>query len=97
MRAFIRSTPLLVGFLGGLLLFVAANLLSYSSVPSGDCMDCLEEFGWPLPLGARGGFVTVTVIRRGGLAADLLIALASSLLAGSALDLLLKARSGKFR
>ncbi len=56
----IKSRAFIIGFLSGLLLFVAINIYTYDDGTGGaagrvgvrmvTCFDCLEQFGWPFRL-----------------------------------------------
>ena len=77
-----RSRIFLIGFVGGLLLFFAANLLSYCRMKAEPILiDAYVSFGLPLKFYASGGFAGDAVLW-GNLITNVMIALAVSTLLG---------------
>jgi hypothetical protein len=68
----LRHTLFWVGFSLSLLLFLEANTYGYATV-KGFSGDMPEPFGFPVSLGAYGGFVGVTTLILPGLIADIVI------------------------
>jgi hypothetical protein len=86
-----RSKTFTVGFLLGLVLFVAANFYSYSQMYM-PCDDCTMSFGMPFRIWQFGGFVSVAKILWLGLVLDVAIAVCASFLLGWALEKLFGVR-----
>jgi len=77
-----RSRIFLVGFFAGLLLFFAANLLSYYRMKAEPALiDAYVSFGLPFKVYASGGFAGDAVLWS-NLVADVVIALSVSALLG---------------
>ncbi|MCW5959818.1 MAG: hypothetical protein KIS76_06610 [Pyrinomonadaceae bacterium] len=74
-----NSKIFIVIFLAGFTCFVVINIHSFSQVVDPMC-SFPNEFGFPFTLGNYGGFVTTTNILWGGLVANLVVALCSSLI-----------------
>jgi hypothetical protein len=72
----IKSRAFIIGFLSGLLLFVAINIYTYDDGTVGTarrggvrmaaCFDCLEQFGWPFRLYRSGTFAHISEFLWGG-------------------------------
>ena len=78
----LRSRIFLIGFFGGLLLFFAANLLSYYRMKAEPVLiDAYVSFGLPFEFYASRGFAGEAVLW-GNLVADVMIALSVSMLLG---------------
>jgi hypothetical protein len=86
----------IIGFVLGLVLFVAVNIYSYI-VAEPPCCDLSTSFGFPIPLGTFGGFVGNTAFLLPGLIADTLIGLAASLVFGRTFAKLLPPIANLFR
>ena len=89
----IRSRAFVVGFLAGLLIFLAANVRSYNQMqarmlsaemhPELACYDCPEGFGVPFWVYETGGFASLpSPVLPLGIIADVLIAVLASLMTG---------------
>ena len=77
-----RPKIFLIGFFGGLLLFFAANLLSYYRMRAEPTLiDAYVSFGLPFKFYASGGFAGDAVLWS-NLAANIVIALLASALLG---------------
>ena len=98
----------MLGFLGGLLLFAAANIYtSYPGYESGSSnngviavteeFDDLKEFGWPFRLHRSGTIFHLSEILWKGLVADIAIAFCVSLCIGSVCFLMSTRRKESFR
>jgi hypothetical protein len=82
-----RYKPLVLGFLVGLVPFVAANIYGYHKLGlagGGACSDCFFSFGFPFPIWIEGGFVGVAHVLWGGLIADTSIAVGAGVILGLA-------------
>ena len=71
----------IIGFVFGVVLLVAANIYSYRVVEE-PCIDCSVPFGFPLPSGRFGGFITSTDIWWPGLIANAVISFVPGLVCG---------------
>jgi hypothetical protein len=89
---FARTTQFRAGFVGGLLLFVAANFYSYCQM-GGTLDDGFTGFGFPFKLYETGGFATVHRLVACGLIADAFVAVASSVALGLICHKLFASRS----
>jgi hypothetical protein len=77
-----NRTFFMVGFVLGLVVFVAANIYSYRFVEP-PCCDFSAPFGFPLPMGTFGGFIGTTNIFWPGFIANLLVSLGAGFVFGS--------------
>lgn len=72
------SRPFLaIGFILGIVLFVAMNVYSYHTAEP-PCCDFSVAFGFPFPLGRTGGFISVTRFIVLGMIADVIVGLVAS-------------------
>jgi hypothetical protein len=83
---FATTTQFCAGFVGGLLLFVAANVHSYRRMdrqPLCSVADGWCSFGFPFEVYGTGGFITHTDVFWSGIVANTFIAVTASVLAGA--------------
>jgi hypothetical protein len=73
-----RKSLFIIGVFVGALLFVGANIYSYSKVEP-PCCDFFAPFGFPLEMGEFGGFAGSTFIDIAGLIGNGLIGICASL------------------
>jgi hypothetical protein len=81
-----RSKAFEIGFLGGLLPFVVANVYSYRRLTQmiyrRGCDDCGGAFGLPLEMFAYNGFIGRWSILWGGLTVNIILAMGVGLVVG---------------
>lgn len=74
-----KRVPFALGFILGLVVFLIANYYDYQRMFGTFCDDCFLTFGVPYRMYGTGGFVGVTRYFRGGIAADLFVAIVFSI------------------
>ena len=74
--------PFLLGFIVTSLAFVAVFAVNYKRNFDGLCMDCDNDFGWPFRVYQSGSLIHATQIIWSGIAANALVFIISSMVAG---------------
>src|SRR4051794_7381032 len=61
------------GMLLGLLLFLVANFIDFQYRFDGLCMDCNNDFGWPIRIYESGGLMSTSKLIWGNIIIDLFL------------------------
>ncbi len=62
MKAFIKSAPFWIGTITGMALALVIGIVDYGMKFDGLCMDCDNDFGFPLKIYQSGSFMHSTQI-----------------------------------
>jgi len=82
MNKFIKNKAFVIGFFGGVVLFLCLNYYTVMRAFDDMCFDYMRVFGFPFTFVETGGFVTHTDIFWFSLIVDILITLIFSVVTG---------------